>query len=72
MEELVRRIGTLRTETVALIGVSLACLVIVAGFGVALVTGSTRLSAGAAAVTFLLIVAVGLYASRLGAPGRSP
>jgi hypothetical protein len=71
VEETLRRIGALRTETVVLIGTSLACLVLVAGFAVALATGGARLSGAAAALTFLLIVAVGLYASRLGAPGRS-
>jgi hypothetical protein len=69
--ELIRRVGALGTEMVALVGTSLACLVLVAGFAVALAGGGARLSGVAAALTFLLIVAVGLYASRLGAPGRS-
>jgi hypothetical protein len=71
VEEIVRRIGSLSTEMVALVGTSLACLVLVAGFAVAMATGAVRASDVAAALTFLLIVAVGLYASRLGAPGRS-
>jgi hypothetical protein len=71
VEEMLRRIGASRTETVVLVGTSLACLVLVAGFAVTLATGGARLSGVAAALTFLLIVAVGLYASRLGAPGRS-
>jgi hypothetical protein len=56
---------------VALVGTSLACLLLAAGFAVALGAGTVRLSGVGAALTFLLIVAVGLYASRLGAPGRS-
>jgi hypothetical protein len=56
---------------VVLVGTSLACLVLVAGFVVAVTAGTVRLSSLGAALTFLLIVAVGLYASRLGAPGRS-
>jgi hypothetical protein len=71
VEKMIRRIGTLSTERVALAGTSLACLVLVAGFAVAVATGGVRLSGVGAALTFLLIVAVGLYASRLGAPGRS-
>jgi hypothetical protein len=56
---------------VALVGTSLACLVLAAGFVVALAAGTVRLSGVVAALTFLLIVGIGLYASRLGAPGRS-
>jgi hypothetical protein len=63
--------GAFSTERVALVGTSLACLVLVAGFAVAVATGRVRPSDVAATLTFLLIVAVGLYASRLGAPGRS-
>jgi hypothetical protein len=71
VEEIVRRIGSLSTEMVALVGTSLACLVLVVGFAVAIATGAVRPSDVVAALTFLLIVAIGLYASRLGAPGRS-
>lgn len=71
MEKLIRRLGSLSAETVALAGTSLACLVLVAGFVAAMATGAVRASDVVAALTFLLIVTVGLYASRLGAPGRS-
>ena len=71
MERTLRRLGSLSTETVALVGTSLACLILVAGFAVAMATGAVRPSEVVAALSFLLIVAVGLYASRLGAPGRS-
>jgi hypothetical protein len=71
VEDLLRRISSLRTDLVALVGTSLACLVMVASFVVAVATGMVKLSAVAGAVTFLLIVGIGLYASRLGAPGRS-
>ncbi len=68
---MVRRISAFRTQMVALVGTSLACLVLAAGFAVALGAGPVRLSGVVAVLTFLLIVGVGLYASRLGAPGRS-
>jgi len=71
VEDLLRRISSLRTDLVALVGTSLACLVVVASFLVAAATGMVKLSAVVGAVTFLLIVGIGLYASRLGAPGRS-
>jgi hypothetical protein len=71
VEEVLRRLGSLRFEMVAIVGTALASLLLVVGFAVALATGEARLSGVAAIATFLLIVAVGLYASRLGAPGRS-
>jgi uncharacterized membrane protein len=71
VEELLRRLGSLRFEMVAVVGTVVASLLLVVGFAVALATGEARLSGMAAIGTFLLIVAVGLYASRLGAPGRS-
>jgi hypothetical protein len=71
VKDLLRRIGLLPAHSVALTGTSLAGLVVVAGFAVAAATGRVRLSDAAAAVTFLLIIVIGLYASRLGAPGRS-
>jgi hypothetical protein len=66
-----RRLGALTFEAVAVTAVSAATLLVVAAFAVAAFTGSVRLSQVVAAGTFLLIVAAGLYASRLGAPGRS-
>ena len=71
MQQLLRRIATLRAERVALVGTSLAGVLILAAFGAAAFRGQVRLSDVAAAVSFLLIIVVGLYASRLGAPGRS-
>jgi hypothetical protein len=71
VEEVLRRLGSLRLDMVAMAGVAVATLLLAVAFAVALVSGSARLSSVAAIVTFLLIVAVGLYASRLGAPGRS-
>jgi hypothetical protein len=68
---MLRRLGSLRFEVVAIAGTALASLLLAVGFAVALATGEARLSGMAAIGTFLLIVAVGLYASRLGAPGRS-
>jgi hypothetical protein len=71
VEQPVRRIGTLNPRTVASTAAALASLILCAGLVVAFTAGPIRLSAVAAAATFLLIVGVGLYASRLGAPGRS-
>jgi hypothetical protein len=71
VEEVVRRFASLRPQAVAAAGVSLASLLVVAGLAVAATTGGIRPASVAAAATFLLMVAVGLYASRLGAPGRS-
>ncbi len=66
-----RRLTTLSPTKVASTAAALAGLILAVGLVVAFIAGPIRPSAAAAAVTFLLIVGVGLYASRLGAPGRS-
>jgi hypothetical protein len=72
VEEVVRRLASLSPQVVAAAGVSLASLLLVVGLAAAATSGRVRLASVAAAATFVLMVAVGLYASRLGAPGRSP
>lgn len=71
MERLQRRLRSIDFQTVALTATAATAVLLVAAFAVAALTGPVKLSAVVAAVVFLLIVAAGLYASRLGAPGRS-
>jgi hypothetical protein len=71
VEEVVRRLASPSPQAVAVAGVSVASLLVLVGFAAAAVAGGIRPASVAAAATFLLMVAVGLYASRLGAPGRS-
>ena len=71
MEQLLRRLGSLRLDVVALFGTTLSALLLLLAVVVGFASGAFRPSAVAAIVAFLLTVAAGLYASRLGAPGRS-
>jgi H+/Cl- antiporter ClcA len=71
VEDLLRRLGSLRLDSVALFGTVLAALLVLLAVVAAFASGSFRPSAVGATVAFLLAVAAGLYASRLGAPGRS-
>ena len=63
--------GTLRPDSAALLGTVLSTLLVLVAVLVAFVSGAFRPSEVAAVLAFLLAVAAGLYASRLGAPGRS-
>ena len=71
MDEFQRSLERLRPDQVVMAAVALSALLPVTAFAWAAGQGPWRGGAIAAAVAAVVIVAAGLYAFRLGAPGRS-
>jgi hypothetical protein len=71
MDDFQRSLGRLPPDQVAMTAAGLSVLLPVLAFAWAALKGPWRGGSVAAAVVAVVIVAVGLYAFRLGAPGRS-